>query len=79
MSRKLKIQTDQQVENDIITYYQTKCNEAKRARVANLNEAKRVSLLLEKYEWYLQRAEQVNMESCEQVKSFKRRIELFTQ
>ena len=79
MSRKLKIQTDHQVENDIITYYQTKCNEAKRARVANLNEAKRVSLLLEKYEWYLQRAEQVNMESCEQVKSFKRRIELFTQ
>ncbi len=72
------MQTDQQVENDLVLYYQTKCNEAKRARMANLNEAKRVSLLLDKYEWYLQRAEQVNMESCEQVKSFKRRIELFT-
>jgi hypothetical protein len=71
MSRSTKYKTDQLVEDEIIKLLAAKCESAKKLRKNYLVESKLNSDMYEKYEFYLTKAEQVDMHHC-----YERRIKI---
>lgn len=73
---KLKIELDQKVEKDIIRRLDQTCTQNKQRRTSYLSTAKyydgRDS---DKMEWYLKKAEEVDMSYCTALKEDKRIIE----
>lgn len=76
-SRKAKEATDKRVEADILSQIQSKCNEAKHKRQAYLSESKRNSAVAESYEFYLNKAERVDMTVCGHLRQHKATIDLY--
>ena len=67
----LKEKLDKRVEDDVIHQLEKTCNEQKRKRQAYLNKAKHYSYSQRDSDFYLNKAESVNMDACTKLKEDK--------
>eukprot|EP00347_Sterkiella_histriomuscorum_P020791 403336447 len=77
LNRKYKL--DEKVEEDLMRRYESKCDDAKKQRSNFLLIAKKYAEDSKNYNIYMDKAEQVDMEYCQQLKEFKKKVKQYAQ